>query len=143
MLQSDHDREPALARRQHRLTAAAGVMGGLAIFGLAALSTPQIAPPDGFGGMPRPSGTLDPNLAPWWQFARLAGIGPVLAERIVAERERADGRAAGAIRYREPNDLLAVKGLGERKLRRISRFLSFPAVASSPAASRPARQTAN
>jgi hypothetical protein len=62
---------------------------------------PEPAPAD-----PRP---LDLNLATVEQLARLPGVGPGLAHRIVEERERR-GRFAG------PDGLRAVLGMGPRKL---------------------------
>ena len=79
----------------------------------AALSAPAVrAPraersvPEGGGNDPRP---LDLNEATVEQLARLPGVGPSLARRIVEERERR-GRFAG------PEGLRAVLGMGPRKL---------------------------
>lgn len=51
-------------------------------------------------------------------IVRLPGIGPVLAERIIAYRD-----SAGP--YTEAEDLLNVKGIGEKKLAKIKSHLQF------------------
>lgn len=65
-----------------------------------------------------PGERLDPNRAPPEELERLPGIGPVLARRIVARRER-DGP------FRRPSDLLAVSGIGPRTLERIRPHLDL------------------
>jgi len=55
---------------------------------------------------------LDPNRAGLEELQTLPGIGPALARRILDSRER-DGP------FREPRDLLRVKGIGEATLKRI------------------------
>jgi competence protein ComEA len=75
-------------------------------------------------------GVIDLDRATAEELERLPGIGPSLAARIVAERER-----GGA--YRRPEDLLRVPGIGPRKLEAIRPFLappSAPADSGSPIA---------
>ncbi len=67
-----------------------------------------------------PSGSIDPNTAPAEAFLIIPGIGEKTAAAIVAERE-----TNGAFYY--PEDLLAVKGIGEKKLQVMRPYLCFPA----------------
>ncbi|MCK6455224.1 MAG: helix-hairpin-helix domain-containing protein [Phycisphaerae bacterium] len=75
-------------------------------------------------------------MAPWWQFARLPGIGPVLAQRIT-ELATADARWGDPHRraYEKATDLLRVRGIGEKTLARLAPFLRFdpPGTESRPA----------
>ncbi len=64
-----------------------------------------------------PALRLDPNKATAGQLEELPGIGPVLAGRILAQRER--GPIDG------PEDLLAVEGLGEAKLEAIEPYIIY------------------
>ncbi|OGF24446.1 MAG: hypothetical protein A2V63_03690 [Candidatus Eisenbacteria bacterium RBG_19FT_COMBO_70_11] len=61
---------------------------------------------------PAPAPPLDLNRASAVELMALPGIGPVLAERIVAHR-RAHGE------FRAVEDLLAVRGVGARLLERL------------------------
>ncbi|MCE5344611.1 MAG: ComEA family DNA-binding protein [Eubacteriales bacterium] len=67
-----------------------------------------------------PQGTVDVNTATADDLCALTGIGPKLAEAILAERE-----AAGAFDY--PEDLEMVKGIGDKTLSRFYDQLYFPA----------------
>src|SRR5262245_2778931 len=49
------------------------------------------------------------NSGSWVEWSQIPGIGPVLAERIVRERER-NGP------FRNPTDLTRVKGIGAKRL---------------------------
>jgi len=69
-----------------------------------------------------PVGRMDPNRAGAAELTRLPGIGPALAGRIVAERDR-NGP------YASPEALLRVRGIGPKTLARIRGFLSFPGTA--------------
>ena len=66
---------------------------------------------------PTKVGKVDLAMADATQLDALPGIGPVLAARIVAERERAGG-------FRQPEDLLSVPGIGPRLLERVRPFLT-------------------
>lgn len=68
--------------------------------------------------LPLPSGTVDVNTADAEALCALPGIGPALSAAIVAERE-----ANGPFRY--PEDLLAVPGIGEKKLAAMRDMLAF------------------
>jgi len=67
-----------------------------------------------------PVGRIDPNRATASELIRLPGIGPTLAGRIVADRDR-----RGA--YPSAEALLRVPGIGPKILARIRGYLSFPA----------------
>jgi len=56
-----------------------------------------------------PSGSIPVNTAQWSELCQLPGIGPVLAEEIITERQ-----AHGAFYF--PEDLLSVRGIGPKKL---------------------------
>jgi competence ComEA-like helix-hairpin-helix protein len=62
---------------------------------------------------------VDPNTADRQALERLPGVGPVLAGRILEDRIR-NGP------YRSAEDLLRVKGIGERTLERLRPHLLFP-----------------
>lgn len=59
---------------------------------------------------------LDPNRADLEALMRLPGIGPVLARRIIADRQ-----AHGP--FRRPEDLLRVKGIGPATLEKVRAYL--------------------
>ena len=58
---------------------------------------------------PAPRYQVDVNRAAWPELTLLPGIGPTLAKRIVAERQRAGP-------YWSADDLVRVPGIGPRKL---------------------------
>ncbi len=60
----------------------------------------------------RPQGTVDVNNAPADVLDELKGVGPVLAQAIIDEREQ-----NGPFYY--PEDLIAVKGIGEKTLEKM------------------------
>ncbi|MGH7318927.1 MAG: ComEA family DNA-binding protein [Candidatus Rokuibacteriota bacterium] len=70
---------------------------------------------------PTPDSPLDLNRATAAELARLPGIGPRLAARILARREALDGRFGSA------DDLATVSGVGARKALRLR-----PLVRASP-----------
>jgi competence protein ComEA len=74
--------------------------------------------------------TLDPNEAGPEVLDRLPGVGPSLAQAIV------ELRATGA-RFRRPEDLLAVRGLGPAALERMRAHLVFSPREAGVAAARP------
>lgn len=71
---------------------------------------------------------LDPNAAPEEQLRRLPGVGPVRARAMV------EARSAG--RFRTPEDLLRVPGIGEATLARIAGHLALADPGGAPAAAR-------
>lgn len=69
-------------------------------------------------GKLKPSEKININKAGVDEIQRLPGIGPVLAERIIAYRD-----SAGV--FGEPDDILNVKGIGEKKLAKMEPYLEF------------------
>ena len=67
-----------------------------------------------------PTGTVDVNTADVAMLCTLKGVGPALAQAIVAERE-----LNGPFAY--PEDLIAVKGIGAKTLARFRDQLNFRA----------------
>ena len=61
--------------------------------------------------------TVDPNVADWPSLAELPGIGPRLAERIVAFREHS--------RFHSIDDLMKVKGIGPKKVAGFTRYIKI------------------
>lgn len=75
-----------------------------------------VGQPDGSGGGPgamRPDGTLDLNAATAADLEELPGVGPVLAERILAWRD-SDGP------FTEVGQLREVSGIGEKTFQRLA-----------------------
>lgn len=84
---------------------------------------------------------VDPNTANWAELALLPGIGEGMARRIIEYRE---ARQATMPRlnqnsspesytqpvFARPNDLLHVRGIGEKTVRRVSPYLRFSAAES-------------
>lgn len=70
---------------------------------------------------------VDPNTSTWYELAQIPGIGPALANRVVAYREqvRREHREAPLV-FRQAADLLSVHGLGPKKVARLGRLLRFP-----------------
>lgn len=66
-----------------------------------------------------PGERIDPGSAAPEHLQRLPGIGPALAERIVAHRREVGG-------YARAEELLEVSGIGEKTLARIRPHLEFP-----------------
>jgi comEA protein len=146
-------------RRTVAVTAAILLLASLARFVWEARPTPPILPPSPVPAAlveetgrevdeeermqtPLAAGeTVDPNRDPEVELARLPGVGPALAARIVASRN-ADGW------FRTPNDLLRVSGIGTATLKRIQPLIELadpPAQTSSSAAGRrgPSSMTAS
>ena len=67
---------------------------------------------------------LDPNTSPADSLILLPGIGPALAERIIAAR--ADG-----VHFARARDLQAVRGIGPRLVERLTPYLYFSQTDSS------------
>lgn len=66
-----------------------------------------------------PQGGVDVNAASAVELTALKGVGPTLAQEIIAERE-----TNGDFHY--PEDLINVKGVGERTLERMREQLRLP-----------------
>jgi competence protein ComEA len=119
---------PADARVADAIAAAGGARAGadLSLLNLAAPvgdgSQVQVPGPDGGDGGPPASpadGLVHVNQATAAQLEELPGVGPVLAERIVAFRE-ANGP------FEQIEDLLEVPGIGEAKLAGLRDRVAIP-----------------
>lgn len=93
----------------HRLTA-----GALAVV-LAVLMTTGVAVA---AGKPAPTGKVNLNAATAQQLEELPGVGPKLAARIVEYRQK-----SGA--FKSVQDLMNVKGIGEKNFEKLQSFLSL------------------
>jgi len=78
-----------------------------------ATATPDSGPP-----LVTPSSPLDINRATEFELTALPRVGPVIAGRIVALRDSLKG-------FERPEELLGVKGVGERTLARLRPLLRF------------------
>ncbi len=109
-----------LTRREALALAGGGLLLTAALL-LSAFGRPKTAL--ALGAQPLPAATLapalrlDPDKATAEQLEELPGIGPTLAERILAQR------ALGPIDG--PEDLLAVEGLGPAKLEAIEPYITY------------------
>lgn len=69
--------------------------------------------------VPALAGPVDPNTCPRDSLLLLPGIGPALADRILAAR-------AGGVRFATLADLRVVKGIGPKVAARLAPWLQFP-----------------
>lgn len=65
-------------------------------------------------------GTVNINTASVQELQRLPGIGPSMAERIVAYRKELQQQGS---RFQSPDDLREVPGIGEKKFAKLAPFL--------------------
>jgi competence protein ComEA len=87
-------------------TALALVMGAVLMAG------PALA-----AGKAKPTAKVNLNTATVEQLTTLPGVGPKLAGRIVEYRQKAGS-------FRSPQDLMNVKGIGEKNFQRIEAWLA-------------------
>jgi competence protein ComEA len=73
---------------------------------------------------------VDPNTATWAELALLPGLGESVAKRIIAYRNERQANGRWPI-FRRPEDLLPVKGIGEKTLNRMRHLLRFEATDGS------------
>jgi competence protein ComEA len=131
-------------RRAAGTAVAVLLLASLLRFGWEVRSTPPLLPPDttAYAGLVEgtrtalaaqersrtplaPGETLDPNRAPEVELARLPGVGPALAGRIVRSRE-ADGP------FRTVEELVRVSGVGPATLERLRPHLAVSAEELGP-----------
>lgn len=67
---------------------------------------------------------IDPNTATWAELALLPGLGESVAKRIIETREERKSHDVWPA-FQQPEDLLLVKGIGEKTLSRMRRLLRF------------------
>jgi competence ComEA-like helix-hairpin-helix protein len=106
--------------RAKRLTA------GILICGLALLAFCAAAE----AGKHPPAKPIDLNLANVKELQELPGVGPVTAQRIIALREKSG-------RFHRVEDLLAVRGISQKKLDAMRPYVS---VSAPPSAAPPAQK---
>jgi hypothetical protein len=90
-------------------------------------ATPEAVAPSAVVRARLPSVPLNPNTSCVDSLCLLPGIGPALAERIVAARE-------AGLRFARARDLQEVRGIGPRTVERLAPYLSFPASDTASAA---------
>lgn len=61
---------------------------------------------------------IDPNTASAAELQRLPGIGEIMATRIISHRQKHDP-------FRKAEDLLIIKGIGKKSLKKIRGYLKF------------------
>ncbi len=84
------------------------------------------------GPLPDYANKLDPNTADWVSLARLPRVGERRARDIVAYREQVLLADPDAIAFTQPDDLTAIKGIGEKTADRLAPLLHFPAPTTRP-----------
>lgn len=78
---------------------------------------------------------IDPNTADWQTLAAIPSLGEKRARQIVAYRDRLRVADPNAVVFRQPADLLRVRGIGPATEQNILPYLIFPSP-SAPATSR-------
>jgi competence protein ComEA len=89
---------------------------------------PAPAPPRRRASARRPAAPLDPNTCPADSLELLPGVGPTIAERIVAARAR-------GVHFARARDMQVVRGIGPRTVEALEPYLVFDAGDSTAAAS--------
>src|SRR5438552_18122455 len=79
-------------------------------------------------GKPAPTGKVNINTASAQQFTVLPGVGEKLAARIVEYRQKAGG-------FKNVQELMNVKGIGEKNLAKIQAYLTTSGESASAKAS--------
>ena len=98
------------------------LISGLALLVLCAAANAQKHPP---------AKPIDLNVANVKELQELPGVGPVTAQRIIEMREKSG-------RFRRVEDLLAVRGISQKKLSALKPYLTVspPPTPSAPAKKR-------
>ncbi len=116
-----------------------GVLTWRAIRDRAFVPDPQ--PPTGLRAAELAS-RLDPNTATWEELAALPQLGEKRAHAIVEHRDEWHKWHPNELAFKEPLDLVAVKGIGGSTVENLSTFLTFPPKPpATQAATKPARKT--
>jgi competence ComEA-like helix-hairpin-helix protein len=97
------------------------IASGFLALALCAIAVPLATGPEGLPKETRrtaeaPATAIDINRATVEDFSKLPGIGPKLAQRIVAFREKHGP-------FRRVEDLLAIRGIGHKKWKKIRPYL--------------------
>lgn len=71
---------------------------------------------------------IDPNVADWQTLAAIPTLGEKRAKEIVAYRIRGQEANPGAIIFRDPTDLVHVRGIGRATIENLRPYLIFPPV---------------
>jgi competence protein ComEA len=101
------------------------VATGLAlVLGLVFVAGPALA-----AAKPAPAGKVNLNAASVEQLSTLPGVGAKLAARIVEHRQKAGG-------FKTTQELLNVKGIGEKNFAKLQPFVTLGDAAGKAAASR-------
>ncbi|TWU45767.1 ComE operon protein 1 [Novipirellula aureliae] len=106
--QAHRDASP-LAQSRVQWTLVTGISLAFVILSFALITLPTNAPRVSFPSMTSRSIVLDLNIAKSHELALLPSIGPILAERIVEDREHHG-------RFDSVDDLKRVPGIGPKKL---------------------------
>ena len=94
-------------------------IAGLALLGLCAVARAEKLPP---------AKPIDLNLANAKELQELPGVGPVTAQRIIDMRQKSG-------RFKRVEDLLAIRGISQKKLDALRPYVTISAPASpAPAA---------
>lgn len=92
---------------------------------------PNPQPPDGARAAELQD-RIDPNTADWPAWASLPGIGEKRAKQIVAWRDEFVASHPGTMPFRQPQDLLRIKGIGVATMEELTPYLAFPAATTQP-----------
>lgn len=134
----DYRGNPDIAAIRHRLGNAAAVCAAM-LFALAGL-TLLFESPVATGQLEKtvtnsdqaignPAVGIDPNVANWAELALLPGLGESVSKRIIEFREERKLRNIWPA-FRRPEDLMRVKGIGEKTLKRMRPMLRLTEPAS-------------
>ena len=69
---------------------------------------------------------IDPNAADCQTLSAIPTLGEKRAKAIVAYREQSRSQHANAVAFREPSDLLRVRGIGQATMENLRPYLIFP-----------------